>query len=149
MNTTKVARVALYAAALGLTLSGVLGSASAGASTPKLVVTPSTNLHNGEKVKVSGTGFKPGDTVFIVECIVKAKGESGCTISNLVMVTISKSGDLPSSTFKVATGKIGSKATQLCGTKTSNLKSCAVSAGNETGGDSAVFPIAFKAPVKK
>ncbi|MGA2123043.1 MAG: neocarzinostatin apoprotein domain-containing protein, partial [Acidimicrobiales bacterium] len=104
---------------------------------------------NGEKVKVSGSGFKPGDTVFIVECIVKAKGESGCTISNLVMVTITKSGDLPSSSFKVATGKIGSNAKQLCGTKASNLKNCAVSAGNETGGDSAVFPIAFKAPAKK
>ncbi|MGC2168356.1 MAG: neocarzinostatin apoprotein domain-containing protein [Acidimicrobiales bacterium] len=148
MNPTKLARIALCVAALGLTLSGALGGASAGAAGPKLVVTPSTNLHNGEKVKVSGSGFKPGDTVYIVECLVKAKGESGCTISNLVVVTITKSGDLPRSTFKVASGKIGS-GKQMCGTKTSNLKSCAVSAGNESGGDSAVFPIAFKAPAKK
>lgn len=146
MNTTKVARVALCAAALGLTLSGGLGMASAGAASPKLVVTPSTNLHNGEKVRVSGSGFKAGDSVYIVECSVKAKGASNCNILNTVPAKISKTGKLPTTTFKVTSGKIGNA---LCGTKTSNLKSCAVSAGNAAGGDSAVFPIAFKAPAKK
>jgi Neocarzinostatin family len=146
MNTAKVARIALCVGALGLTLSGALGSASAGAAGPKLIVTPSTNLHNGEKVKVSGTGFKPGDSVYIVECSVKAKGASNCNILNTVPATISKTGKLPTTTFKVTTGKIGNAS---CGTKASNLKSCAVSAGNAAGGDSAVFPIAFKAPAKK
>ena len=146
MNTTKVARLALCAGALGLTLSGVLGGASAGAASPKLTVTPSTALHNGEKVKVSGSGFKPGDHVYIVECSVKAKGESNCNILNTVPATISKTGKLPLTTFKVTTGKIGNAS---CGTKTANLKSCAVSAGNAAGGDSAVFPIAFKAPAAK
>ncbi len=146
MNTTKVARVALCVAALGLTLSGALGGASAGAAGPKLVVTPSTNLHNGEKVKVSGSGFKHGDAVYIVECSVKAKGATNCNVLNTVPATISKTGKLPLTTFRVTTGKIGNA---LCGTKTANLKSCAVSAGNASGGDSAVFPIAFKAPAKK
>jgi hypothetical protein len=143
MKTTNVARVAFCVAALALTLSGALGGAGAGATTPKLVVTPSTGLHNGEKVKVSGTGFKPGDHVFVVECLVTAKGEGGCGTLNVVPVTISKSGHLPTTTFKVATGKIGSGKGK-CGTAKSNLKACAVSAGNMSGGDSAVFPIAFK-----
>ena len=95
MNTTKVARVAFCVAALALTLSGALGGASAGAATPKLVVTPSTGLHNGEKVKVSGTGFKPGDHVYIVECLAKASGESNCNILNTIPATISKTGKLP------------------------------------------------------
>jgi hypothetical protein len=57
---------------------------------------------------------------------------------------------LPKSTFKVSTGKIGSgKGSGACGTKTSNLKDCGVSVGNISGGDSAVFRIAFKAPAKK
>jgi neocarzinostatin family protein len=141
MNTTKVARVGFCVAALALTLSGALGGASAGAATPKLVVTPSTGLHNGEKVKVSGSGFKPGDHVYIVECLAKASGESNCNILNTIPATISKTGKLPLTTFKVTTGKIGNGT---CGTKATNLKKCAVSAGNAAGGDSAVFPIAFR-----
>jgi hypothetical protein len=151
MISTKVARAALCVAALALALSGgfTAGVASAAAS-PKLVVTPATNLHNGESVKVSGTGFKPGDSVFIVECLAKAKGQSNCDILNTVPATVSKAGVLPKSTFKVATGRIGTgKGSALCGTKAVNLKNCAVSVGNISGGDSAVFRIAFKAPAKK
>jgi hypothetical protein len=142
MILRKFARVALCAAALGLALSSGLGVAVASAApTPKLVVSPSTNLHNGETVKVSGSGFKPGDAVYIVQCLVTAKGESNCNILNTVPAKISKTGTLPKSTFKVSTGKIGNGS---CGTKTSNLKDCAVSVGNISGGDSAVFRIAFK-----
>jgi hypothetical protein len=142
MILRKFARVALCTAALGLALSSGLGVAVASAApTPKLVVTPSTNLHNGETVKVSGSGFKPGDAVYIVQCLVTAKGESNCNILNTVPAKISKTGTLPKSTFKVSTGKIGNGS---CGTKTSNFKDCAVSVGNISGGDSAVFRIAFK-----
>ena len=147
MISSKVSRVALCAATLGLALSSglIAGDASAAAS-PKLVVTPATNLHNGEAVKESGTGFKPGDSVYIVECLDTAKGESNCNILNTVPATVSKTGVLPKSTFKVTTGKIGSgKGAGSCGTTKANLKDCAVSVGNISGGDSAVFRIAFKA----
>jgi hypothetical protein len=123
---------------------GIAAASAAGG--PKLKVTPSTNLRNGEKVRVSGTGFKAGDSVYIVECLVTAKGESNCNILNTVAATVSKTGALPPSTFKVSTGKIGNGK---CGTAASNLKDCAVSVGNISGGDSAVFRIAFKAPAKK
>lgn len=146
MKTAMISRVAC-AGVLSLALSGVIGATAASASSPKLVVTPSTNLHNGEKVKVSGSGFKPGDSVVIVECLAKATGESNCKvdIADLDTATINKSGDLPATAFKVSTGKIGNGS---CGTKTANLKKCAVSVGNTSGGDSAVKIIGFKAPKK-
>jgi hypothetical protein len=146
MRSRKILRFALCAT-LGVALSSGLGIAVASAAGgPKLTVTPSTNLHNGEKVKVSGTGFKPGDSVYIVECLITAKGESNCNILNTVPATISKTGALAKSTFKVSTGKIGNGK---CGTTAANLKDCAVSVGNISGGDSAVLRIAFRAPAKK
>jgi hypothetical protein len=131
---------------LGITgiSSGLVSVASAGATTgPKLAVTPSTNLHNGEKVTVSGSGFTPGDSVYVVQCLATAKGQAGCNILSAIPATISSTGHLAKTTFKVATGKIG---TGKCGTTKNNLKACAMSVGNITGGDSAVFRITFKAP---
>lgn len=91
MKSRKLTRVA-SAVVLVVTLASALTITTAGASGPTLVVTPSTNLHNGEKVKVSGSGFKPGDSVFVVECLAKASGEANCDISHLVSAKIAKSG---------------------------------------------------------
>lgn len=110
---------------------------------PKLVVSPATNLTKGEAVKVSGTGFTPNDQVYVVECMDNASGQSGCDIATATPVTITASGTLPSTNFNVVTGTIGSGT---CGTSSSNLKSCALSAGNAVGGDSASAPISFRAP---
>jgi hypothetical protein len=145
MLTTKGLRVALSVAVLGITgiSSGIIGVTTASAAAkPRIVVTPSINLRNGEKVSVAGDGFKPGDTVFVVECLVKAKGEAGCLVNGIPKaVTITATGLMPRQTFKVTEGKIGNG---VCGTTKANLKNCAVSVGNATGGDSAVAPIAFK-----
>ncbi len=145
MVSTKWLRVAASAAALVTTglAGGLIGAASASAATPKVVATPSTNLHNKEIVHVTGSGFKPGDTVYVVECLVKAKGENGCDIANLKQATITSTGKLPRTSFKVTTGKVGSGK---CGTTKANLKACAVSVGNASGGDSGVAPIVFKSP---
>jgi len=110
---------------------------------PKLVVTPSTGLHNHTVVTVSGTGFKHHDTVYITECQVSAKGEAGCDIFTAVPVKISATGVMPKTKFKVVTGTVGNGR---CGTTATNLKKCAVSAGNVNGGDSAVFKITFALP---
>ena len=145
MKSTRGLRVAISIAVLAITgvSSGLVSVASASATTvPKLVVTPSTNLHNGETVHVSGSGFTPGDSVYLVECLATAKGEAGCKIQNAKGVTISATGRLAKTAFKVSTGKIGNGK---CGTTKNNLRACAMSAGNITGGDSAVGRIAFKA----
>jgi hypothetical protein len=145
-NVRVIATVVVMAT--GVLAAGLLGTAVTAATAHKVVVKPSTNLHNGEIVTVSGTGFKPGDTVYIVECLVKAKGQAGCnTPAGLPpYATISATGTFAPLKFKVTTGKVGNGT---CGTKASNLKACAVSVGNATGGDSGVGPIIFKAPAKK
>jgi hypothetical protein len=144
MKSSRAVRVALCGAVLAISgiTSGLIAVSSASAAGPKIVVTPSTNLHNGEIVKVAGSGFTPGDSVYIVECLATAKGEAGCDIKNLVAATIGAGGRLPKYSFKVTTGKVG---TGKCGTTKNNLKACAVSVGNASGGDSAVGRITFKA----
>jgi hypothetical protein len=149
MVSTRGLRIAVSIAVIGITgLSSGLASigAASAAAAPTIVVTPSTNLHNGEAVHVSGHGFKAGDTVYIVECTATAKGQSGCKVAGIPPnATITATGLLPRTTFKVSTGKVGTgAAAKTCGTTKANLKSCAVSVGNITGGDSAVKIIAFK-----
>jgi hypothetical protein len=104
-------------------------------------VTPVKNLKNGSKVRVSGTGFKPGDQVYVIECLATSTSEAGCDLKTLHPVKINAKGVLAAFNFKVVTGKIGNGT---CGTKTSNLKSCSISVANASKGDSARTRIAFK-----
>lgn len=146
--STRTIRTLAVAALLstGIVASGLINVTGATAATkPKLVVTPSTGLTNKKYVFVSGTGFKPKDSVYITECQANAKGEAGCDIDTALPVTITAKGVLPKTKFQVITGTIGNGK---CGTAASNLKKCAVSAGNASGGDSAVFKIVFAAPKK-
>jgi hypothetical protein len=124
----------------GILASGVIGLSSASAATPKIVVTPATGLKNHGTVTVSGTGFNAKDQVYITECQATAKGEAGCDIFLATPVKISATGVLAKTKFKVATGTIGNGK---CGTTAANLKKCAISVGNASGGDSAVFKIVF------
>lgn len=145
MRTIRVLGVAAMLST-GVLTSGVLSATSASAAaTPKLVVTPSTGITNGKSVFVSGTGFKPKDTVYITECLATAKGEAQCDIETATPVTISATGVLKKTKFKIITGVIGSGR---CGTKASNLRSCAVSAGNVSGKDTATKDIVFALPKK-
>lgn len=130
----------------GLLTGGLFNLAPAGAAAkPKLVVTPTTGLSNKKYVMVSGTGFKPKDTVYITECQATAKGQAQCDINTAVPVTISSTGVLAKTKFQVVTGRIG---TGKCGTAASNLKKCAVSVGNIAGKDTATVDIVFALPKK-
>jgi len=102
---------------------------------------PATGLKNGSKVRVSGTGFKVGDHVYVVECLATSTSQAGCDLKTLKAVTITGSGVLHAFFFKVVTGKIGNGT---CGTKASNLRSCSISVANASKGDSARVRIAFK-----
>jgi hypothetical protein len=107
----------------------------------KFHVAPVTNLKNGSKVRVSGTGFKPHDQVYVIECLSTSTSEAGCDIKTLHPVKITATGVLPVFNFKVVTGKIG---TGTCGTKASNLRSCSISVANASKGDSGRVRITFK-----
>jgi hypothetical protein len=104
-------------------------------------VAPVKGLKNGSKVRVSGTGFKPHDQVYVVECLATSKGQTGCDLKTLHPVKITATGVLPAFNFKVVAGKIGNG---LCGTKASNLNKCSISVANASKGDSASVRITFK-----
>jgi len=104
-------------------------------------VTPVSGLLNHSLVRVSGTGFKPHDQVYVVECLATSKSQAGCDLKTLHPVKISATGVLPAFKFRVVTGRIGNG---FCGTKATNLKSCAISVANASKGDSAQVRIAFK-----
>jgi hypothetical protein len=107
----------------------------------KFHVAPVKNLKSGSSVRVWGTGFKPHDQVYVVECLATSKSQAGCDLKTLHPVKITATGVLPAFHFKVVAGKIG---TGSCGTKASNLKSCAISVANDTKGDSGQVRIDFK-----
>jgi len=106
-------------------------------------VSPVSGLKNRQSVRVWGTGFKANDQVYVVECLATSKSQTGCNLKTLKPVKITAKGVLPAFTFKVVTGKIG---TGTCGTKATNLRSCAISVANATKGDSGQVRIAFKLP---
>lgn len=108
---------------------------------PKIAVNPTAGLHNGQIVKVHGSGFTPGDSVYIVECLFKAQGQSDCAIVTATPAKISAKGTLPMTKFKVVTGKVGGAT---CGTTAKNARACDISVGNVTGTDSTSHRIAFK-----
>jgi hypothetical protein len=134
--------VGFITAALPLAATLCVTTAAATA-TPKVVVKPATGLTKGKIVKVTGSGFKPDDQVFLVQCLKNATGQNQCDISTATSATIAGTGVRPSTTFKVVTGKVGNGT---CGTKISNLKNCVINVGNVSGSDAASTPIDFKAP---
>ncbi len=106
-----------------------------------LVIRPSSNLTNGETVKVSGSGFTPKDSLYLIECLKTSTNQAGCDISTATPVTVTAKGTFAATSFSVATGKIG---TGMCGTTAANAGACAINAGNPSGGDSAQGLIKFK-----
>lgn len=146
MNRVSVVRT-FSALAVGSALlvgTGVFGVASASAAkSPKIVVSPWNGVKNNQTLKVSGSGFKAHDTVYIVECLSSATGGAQCNTLGATMATINAKGQLAPTKFKVITGKIGNGK---CGTALANRKGCDVSVGNATGGDSATAKIVFVAP---
>ena len=114
-------------------------ASAAGART--LVVTPSTGLTNGETVKVTGSGFTPKDSVFLIECLATSQSQAGCNVASATPATVSATGTIAATMFKVTTGTIGNGT---CGTSAANAGACAINVGNISGGDSAQGLIKFK-----
>ncbi len=138
----RVASAAAVVVASALLVTGVASArVQPHTASPQVVVTPSTGLTNGETVQVSGSGFTPGDSVFILQCLATATGSSGCAIAGAVPATISSTGALAATPFPVATGTIGSGGT--CGTSASDASACVIAVANLSGSDRGVAPITF------
>ena len=113
---------------------------------PTVTVSPSTNLKNGRSVTVTGSGFKPGDSLFVLECLATATGASGCDVATAKSITANSDGTLPSTPFTVAAGKIGLSA---CGTTSANAGGCIITVATATGTDAGATPIRFAVAAKK
>lgn len=110
---------------------------------PGVSVSPSTGLSTTQSVTLTGSGFTPGDTVYAVECLASATTRAGCDTATAVAMKVSAQGDLPSTYFRVVTGKVG---TGSCGTTVDNYASCVIEVANATGADRAVATIDFLGP---
>jgi hypothetical protein len=148
----RIRRYSVVAVAAGMLVGGLLvssGPANAkAAAAPKLKVAPKSKLTNGEEVAVSGTHFTPGDSIFVVECVVGETSTtgSGCNVAgDLGPESVSTKGTWGPVQFKVITGKVGTQG-GICGTTKANEKDCAVSAGDAEGNDGAQEVVAFSIP---
>jgi hypothetical protein len=113
------------------------------ASGPGVAVTPSTNLTNGATVSISGSDFTPADSVYAIECLETATSEAGCDTGTATPITVSSTGALPATSFKVVTGAVGNGT---CGTSATNYNGCIIEVANITGTDAGVANIDFVAP---
>src|SRR5579875_2699107 len=159
---TRVGRSAMASAgaaalAAGLVLAGCGGSSPKSSSTStgttassssapagggqKMTITPSTGLKTGQTVKVSATGFTPGETLVVTECANKGAqtGAGDCDLSALKPVTADSAGKVQT-TFTVTKGPFGSSKV-VCGAP----NGCLISVTQETPTPSqeANAPISF------
>ena len=86
-------RTVLAATALAVVLAAAAGitvdAAEAGAANPSISVSPSTGLHGGQVVNVTGSGFGRNAQVYIVECAAGASRESQCSFNFSDLSTVS------------------------------------------------------------
>jgi hypothetical protein len=113
------------------------------ATGPGVAVSPSTNLANGASVSITGSDFTAGDSVYAVECLETATTEAGCDTGTATPITVSSTGALPATSFKVVTGAVGNGT---CGTNATNYNSCIIEVANIKGGDEGAATIDFVAP---
>jgi hypothetical protein len=66
-------------------------------------------LQNGDNVNVSGTGFKPSTTAYLVECS-GTTGQSNCDLSTVQSTQTDASGNFTVAAFPVHTGTVGDGA---------------------------------------
>ncbi len=109
-------------------------------TTPSVTVSKNSGLKNGQTVTVTGSGFTPGDSVYAVECLKGATGQSSCDLTTATAITVNTDGTLPSTSFKVVTGAV---ASGTCGTTAANARNCVIAVANISGGDAGEAPIAF------
>ena len=115
-------------------------TASSTPTGPSITVTPATGLKNGETVTITGSGFTAGDSLYAVQCLVAATSAAGCDTTGATPITANSDGTLPSTTFKVTAGTIGSGA---CGTTAANVRDCVITVATAAGTDAAQETIEF------
>lgn len=94
------------------------GSTTSAPAGPTITVEPAKGLHDGQKVKITGSGFSPGTSLVAIECAGEGDSTSpdDCDIPNVSPVTADGSGKV-SVTFEVNAGPFGSAGRSCDGDK--------------------------------
>lgn len=147
MNRTR--RYRFLAATGAVVMAGLMLSAiPASAAGPTLKYTPKGGLTSGSVVQVSGKGFKPGDQIFVVQCVTADQSPTGggCNVNGAVPAgTVTSKGKFGPVALTLKTGQIG-KDSGTCGTTKADAKACSVSAGTAAGTDTKQVGIKFVVP---
>lgn len=104
-------RAILGAATVATAIGAALVPATNAFAAPTMTATWATQsagfgLQNGDTASVSGSGFKPSSTVYLVECS-GTTGQSNCDLSTLVQAQSDASGNLAATPIVVHTGTVG------------------------------------------
>jgi hypothetical protein len=107
-------RAILGVATVGAAIGAALVPATNAFAAPTMAATWATQaagfgLQNGDAVSVSGSGFKPSSTVYLVECS-GTTGQANCDLSTLATGQSDASGALPATPIAVHTGTVGDGA---------------------------------------
>ncbi len=75
---------------------------------PKLIVTPSTGLHDKQDIRVAATGFSPGEALQVIQCADKGTntGPGDCNLSGMQSATSDPNGRI-STQLRVLRGPFG------------------------------------------
>jgi hypothetical protein len=111
--------LALVGSVASPSAAGAAGPAAA-AGSPKVTVTPTSALHDGQTVTVDATGLPAGATLLAVECSPRALsiGEDGCENHRDAVFFADRAGDA------VTTLVVTSKISTAVGTKSCITASC-------------------------
>ena len=76
---------------------------------PKIIVSPSRGLHDGQIVLVRVTGFGPEQSLVTIECVDRGDktGQGDCNVAGLAAISVGASGS-GSANFTVHDGPFGS-----------------------------------------
>lgn len=107
---------------------------------PSVTATPSTGLIAGDAVTITGSNFTPGDSVYAIECLTTASSQAGCDLATTTPITVGTDGTLPSTTFHVESGTVG---TGTCGTTAADVSNCDITVATATGTDAGTTAITF------
>ena len=105
-------KVALRVGAVGVAAAAIVVPSAAAFGTtppPSITVTPSTGLHDGDTVTVTGQNFPdhPGHPFAIVQCSSLQPDGSGCNTTPSATGTTDGAGNIPATSVVVHTGTVG------------------------------------------
>lgn len=104
-----------------------------------IVVTPSTDLLDGQSVQVSGTGYTPNTFIGVAMCEPGATSTSGCDLSPLVTLTTDATGSFTTTTTVrriISTSNANTDCASAPG-------ACVMAAGTPDLSQSATAPLSF------